>query len=73
MSGPLSSSIGLFSELTTLALSNNALGGTIPIELTNLKKAYKVLLASTNLTGTLPSTIGTMMALTQLDIAGNNL
>lgn len=73
MSGPLPSSIGLLSELTTLALSNNALGGTIPVQLTNLTKAWRVLLASTNLTGTLPSTIGAMTALTQLDVAGNNL
>lgn len=73
MSGPLPASIGLLSEITTLSLNNNALGGVFPTELTNLKKAWRVLLASTNLTWSLPTTIGNMSALAQFDIAGNNL
>ncbi len=65
----------IFGELVGVALENNGLSGTIPVELGNpgLTSLVTLGLAENSLTGTVPGELGELSALIALDIQYNRL
>ncbi|CAJ1969080.1 unnamed protein product [Cylindrotheca closterium] len=61
-------------RLSTYAVSNNRLGGSIPVEIENLKASLQTLhLNGNEITGTLPTVLGTLEEVVSLKLEGNQL
>lgn len=74
LTGEIPSSIGsISSSLTSLALGNNRLGGTIPLELFLLSNLQVLRLDQNDFTGPLPIEIGQLSSLMELNISHNDL
>ncbi|XP_021856913.1 protein STRUBBELIG-RECEPTOR FAMILY 3 isoform X2 [Spinacia oleracea] len=69
LGGELGDSIGLFTSIQSIDLSNNHIGGSVPSSLPASLVTF--LISDNNLTGSIPSTISTLPALTTLDLAHN--
>ncbi|PKI51568.1 hypothetical protein CRG98_028040 [Punica granatum] len=72
LSGSLSHSLADLTALTSIALGNNHLSGTIP-DLSSLKGLQIVHLNDNQLTGRIPSSLGTISGLHELFLQNNNL
>lgn len=74
INGPIPIEFANLTNLEELWLSNNPLlGGTIPAELSNLKKLHFLLLAQCSLTGTIPTQVGEMTNLDYFRASFNEL
>lgn len=73
VNGPIPSSLGNSTNLTTLSLSHNNLTGTIPATLSNLLRLSVLDLSQNRLTGSIPTSFGNLVNLSVLDISGNYL
>ncbi|KAI7746299.1 hypothetical protein M8C21_031525, partial [Ambrosia artemisiifolia] len=71
LGGELGDTLGSFSSLQSIDLSNNAIGGSIPtsfpVTITN------IFLADNNFTGSLPDTLSSLTQLSALSLNDNNL
>ncbi|XP_065024132.1 receptor protein-tyrosine kinase CEPR2-like [Musa acuminata AAA Group] len=72
LSGEISPSISLLSNLTTLLLQENSISGTVPAELANFMNLQVLNLSSNSLTGQLPDLSG-LKNLKVLDVSSNKL
>ncbi|KAG2298097.1 hypothetical protein Bca52824_034569 [Brassica carinata] len=72
-SGQILTSVGNFSQLTTLCLSYNNFVGEIPFSLGNLSKLKFLQLSHNNFSGEIPSSLGNFSKLIHLDLYHNNL
>ncbi|KAL6874147.1 hypothetical protein ACP4OV_014229 [Aristida adscensionis] len=64
-------SLGNFTSITTINLSNNNIGGTIPEDLpVTLQQLF---LSANQLTGSIPSSLSKLKILTAMSVNGNNL
>ncbi|XP_004289675.1 PREDICTED: probable LRR receptor-like serine/threonine-protein kinase At2g16250 [Fragaria vesca subsp. vesca] len=73
VNGPIPSSLGNSTNLTSLSLSRNNLTGTIPASLSNLVSLSVLDLSQNRLTGSIPTSFGNLRNLSVLDISGNYL
>ncbi|CAI9090732.1 OLC1v1025559C1 [Oldenlandia corymbosa var. corymbosa] len=73
LSGPLPTSIGMFSGLKNLLLSGNHLAGSIPSEVGKLSSILKLDLSKNNFSGNIPPEIGNCSSLTYLDLSQNQI
>nr|XP_043622718.1 probable LRR receptor-like serine/threonine-protein kinase At2g16250 [Erigeron canadensis] len=73
ISGAIPFSVGNFSSLNELYLSDNALTGTIPSSLSQLSRLSVLDLSRNTLTGLIPSSFGSLVNLTLLDMSLNYL
>ncbi|KAL6209599.1 hypothetical protein ACLB2K_020539 [Fragaria x ananassa] len=73
VNGPIPSSLGNSTNLTSLSLSRNNLTGTIPASLSNLVGLSVLDLSQNRLTGSIPTSFGNLRNLSVLDISGNYL
>jgi hypothetical protein len=71
LSGTIPSSVSLFSESTIFNVNKNSLSGLLPA--TFGPKVTQLLLANNQLTGSIPTTWGTMTQLAQLALESNNI
>uniref|UniRef100_A0A803MZ23 Protein kinase domain-containing protein n=1 Tax=Chenopodium quinoa TaxID=63459 RepID=A0A803MZ23_CHEQI len=71
LGGELGDSIGLFTSIKSIDLSNNHIGGSVPSSLPASLVTF--LLSSNNLTGSIPSTISALPALATLKLNANHL
>ena len=71
VSGPLPPEIGNFTNLETLAISNNQLSGEIPPEIGNLTNLEKLILYGNQLSGEIPPEIGNLTNLLWVDLSDN--
>lgn len=71
--GPIPSEISKLVSLTLLNLSSNKLNGSIPPNLSLMRKLERVFLANNSLSGEIPSTIGQIQHLGLLDLSRNKL
>uniref|UniRef100_A0A803N1L5 Protein kinase domain-containing protein n=1 Tax=Chenopodium quinoa TaxID=63459 RepID=A0A803N1L5_CHEQI len=71
LGGELGDSIGLFTSIKSIDLSNNHIGGSVPSSLPASLVTF--LLSSNNLTGKIPSTISALPALATLKLNANHL
>ncbi|XP_031479908.1 putative leucine-rich repeat receptor-like serine/threonine-protein kinase At2g24130 [Nymphaea colorata] len=73
LTGELSPSISMLTNLTLLNLSSNLLHGAIPKEIGAMENLERLLLSDNNFTGTIPETMGAMKHLGLLDLSRNML
>ena len=73
LSGPISSELGLLSDLEFLSLDSNNLSGSIPSELGQLGNLESLLLGVNVLSGSIPSEIGRLSNLRYLSLYDNDL
>ncbi|XP_023533134.1 probable LRR receptor-like serine/threonine-protein kinase At2g16250 [Cucurbita pepo subsp. pepo] len=71
--GPIPSSFGNLTNLTTLFLSNNKLNGSIPASFGQLIRLSVLDLARNELTGSIPLSISSLGNLSFLDLSSNRL
>ncbi|KAH9607033.1 hypothetical protein KSS87_013808 [Heliosperma pusillum] len=71
LSGPLPSSIGMLTSLTTLRLSNNHLSGVIPTSIGDLASLLTLELGDNKLTGVLPDSIGNLPKIETINLVNN--
>ncbi|KAL5717934.1 Leucine-rich repeat receptor-like serine threonine tyrosine-protein kinase [Ranunculus cassubicifolius] len=71
LKGTLSPTIGRFTELKKLSLSNNNLVGEIPSEIANCKNLEVLDLRSNQFSGQIPPDISSLVSLTTLDLSCN--
>ncbi|KAL6603109.1 hypothetical protein ACP70R_043470 [Stipagrostis hirtigluma subsp. patula] len=65
------SSLGNFTSITTINLSNNNIGGTIPDDLPSTLQQF--FLSANQLTGSIPSSLSKLKNLTAMSVNGNSL
>ncbi|KAI8618601.1 hypothetical protein BC830DRAFT_913073 [Chytriomyces sp. MP71] len=68
---PLSTEIGLFTEVTQIALPHNGITGSIPTEIGLLKKLAVLDLSANSISGNIPTEIGALTLLTNLYLNNN--
>jgi hypothetical protein len=71
LTGAIPSSLGLFSKLTSLDLSDNELTSTIPTELGLLSNLTTLILSKNKLSGTIPEELGSLTFLTSFQVDAN--
>jgi Leucine-rich repeat (LRR) protein len=75
LSGSIPASIGVgnLSNLDTLILGNNQIGGGIPASIGNLTNLNSLVLGNNQLTGSIPTSLGNLTNLVSLDLSANLL
>ncbi|XP_038701990.1 receptor kinase-like protein Xa21 isoform X2 [Tripterygium wilfordii] len=71
--GPIPSTLGHCTGLTTLDLSFNKLNGSVPTELGTLQKLDLLSLRRNDLSGTIPTSLGNISSLARFSLARNNI
>jgi hypothetical protein len=73
LSGPIPSSVGGLTALTSLQLFGNQLSGSVPTQLGDLTNLTSLGLEQNQLSGTIPSSLGNLSILVELTLSGNQL
>ena len=71
--GEIPIGMGNLVNLTTLGMSGNKFSGTIPDDITGLKKLQRLYLNRNRLSGRLPITLGNLTSLNELHLRSNKL